>query len=121
MRKHSRDTKTRRNEQCTKNEFRTFSSWLPSYLRVFVSILFPLIAGCATNHPAAGTPAARDPEIAEMLVEIDPQRIHADIQKLVSFKTRHTLSDTEGKTEGIGAARNWIKSEFEKYAADSNG
>lgn len=49
------------------------------------------------------------------------QRIEADIRKLVSFGTRHTLSDTTSDTRGIGAARRWIKAEFERISADCGG
>jgi hypothetical protein len=31
------------------------------------------------------------------------------------------LSDTKSKTRGIGAAQQWVKSEFDKYALESNG
>lgn len=40
-------------------------------------------------------------------------RIQNDIETLAGFGTRHTLSETESDTRGIGAARRWIKSEFE--------
>ena len=40
-------------------------------------------------------------------------RIQQDIETLAGFGTRHTLSETESDTRGIGAARRWIKSEFE--------
>ena len=33
----------------------------------------------------------------------------------MSFGTRHTLSETASETRGIGAARRWIKAEFEKF------
>ena len=56
-----------------------------------------------------------------MVDEVSSKNIEAIVRKLVSFKTRNTLSDTTSKTEGIGAARNWIKAEMEKYAAASNG
>ncbi len=46
-----------------------------------------------------------------------PDRIEKDIKKLVSFGTRHTLSDTVSTTRGIGAARRWIKSEFDNISA----
>lgn len=45
-------------------------------------------------------------------------RIQKDIQTLVDFGTRHTLSDTVSQTRGIGAARRWIKDEFERISAD---
>ena len=48
------------------------------------------------------------------------KNIEKDIRKLASFGTRHTLSDTVSKTRGIGAARRWIKSEFDKISSDCN-
>ncbi|MGY3215324.1 M20/M25/M40 family metallo-hydrolase [Mucilaginibacter sp. HD30] len=63
----------------------------------------------------------QDAAIKQMVEEVSSKNIEAIVRKLVSFKTRHTLSDTTSATEGIGAARNWIKSEMEKYAASSNG
>ncbi|AYL97536.1 M28 family peptidase [Mucilaginibacter celer] len=56
-----------------------------------------------------------------MVDEVSSKNIEATIRKLVSFKSRHTLSDTTSKNTGSGAARNWIKAEMEKYAAESNG
>ncbi|WP_103666049.1 M28 family metallopeptidase [Gracilimonas amylolytica] len=49
------------------------------------------------------------------------ERIEADITKLVGFGTRHTLSDTTSATEGIGAARRWLKAEFEQISEDCGG
>lgn len=63
----------------------------------------------------------KDKRIEELLNRISAANIRASIEKLVSFGTRHTLSDTAGATRGIGAARRWIKSEFERYAATSGG
>ena len=57
-----------------------------------------------------------NPQIAAVVSQISPQQIEADIRKLVSFGTRHTLSETKSDTHGIGAARRWIQSEFEHYA-----
>ena len=52
---------------------------------------------------------------------ISPQRIEQDITTLVNFGTRHTLSETKSDTRGIGAARRWIKAEFEKISAECGG
>lgn len=49
------------------------------------------------------------------------QRIGADIATLAGFGTRHTLSETESDTRGIGAARRWIKAEFDRISADCGG
>ena len=56
-----------------------------------------------------------------MVDEISSKNIEANIRKLVTFQTRHSLSDTTSSTTGIGAARNWIKSEFERYSRESGG
>ena len=62
-----------------------------------------------------------DPEIKKMIGEIKAENLEATIHKLVSFGTRHTLSDTKSKTRGIGAAQQWVKSEFDKFAQESGG
>lgn len=66
-------------------------------------------------------PSQKNPSVEKLLAEVSEQNLHQLIDKLVSFGTRHTLSDTVSATRGIGAARRWIKSEFEKYARASNG
>ncbi|MEM9619484.1 MAG: M28 family metallopeptidase [Pseudomonadota bacterium] len=52
---------------------------------------------------------------------VSAERIEADIETLVGFGTRHTLSETESETRGIGAARRWVKAEFERISADCGG
>src|SRR6476646_9232758 len=44
----------------------------------------------------------------------DPAHLRATVDKLVSFGTRHTMSTTTDPKRGIGAARNWVASEFRK-------
>jgi hypothetical protein len=89
----------------------------------FAGIFFA-VSNC-TGQSVTGAHAAADPQIASALQQISPQRIQADIEKLVSFGTRSTLSaqdDASIKTgRGIGAAREWIKSEFERYSKDCGG
>ena len=82
--------------------------------------LFVVLAmGAGLNLAAAEAP--RDPQIEKIVAEVSPANIEATIRKLVSFKTRHTLSDTTSAETGIGAARNWIKSEMERYSRESGG
>lgn len=50
----------------------------------------------------------------EISVRIDPASVKAIVEKLESFGTRHTLSDTTSDTRGIGAARRWVHDEFMK-------
>jgi len=58
--------------------------------------------------------------LSEIAVAPSAKNIEKNIRKLVSFGTRHTLSDTISKTRGIGAARRWIKSEFESISKSCN-
>jgi hypothetical protein len=66
-----------------------------------------------------------DPQIASALKQISAERIQANIEKLVSFQTRLTLSAQDPASiaagHGIGAAREWIKSQFESYSRDCGG
>jgi hypothetical protein len=59
--------------------------------------------------------------IDQIVKQISPARIEATIRKLVGFRTRHTMSDTVSETEGIGAARRWIKAELERCGAAAGG
>lgn len=53
--------------------------------------------------------------------QVSADRIEKDINTLVGFGTRHTLSETESDTRGIGAARRWIKAEFETISEKCGG
>ena len=62
------------------------------------------------------TNAQTDTRIYDIINNVSTERIKKDITKLANFGTRHTLSDTISDTRGIGAARRWIKSEFDKIS-----
>ncbi|MGG6231897.1 M28 family peptidase [Tenacibaculum sp. SDUM215027] len=64
--------------------------------------------------------AQTDTKIYDIINTVSADRIKADITTLTNFGTRHTLSDTISNTRGIGAARRWIKSEFDKISSDCN-
>ncbi|MDV7138493.1 M28 family metallopeptidase [Maribacter sp. TH_r10] len=59
-----------------------------------------------------------DQRIYDIIEAVSAERIKADVTTLVNFGTRHTLSDTTSQTRGIGAARRWIKSEFENTSKE---
>ena len=71
------------------------------------------------------TKVAVDPKIAGALKDVSADRIQANIARLVKFGTRSTLSGQDPASiaagRGIGAAREWIKAEFERYAKDCGG
>ena len=61
------------------------------------------------------------PLLRETAASVSPAELHATIAKLVSFGTRHTMSDTISDMRGIGAARRWVKSRFEEISAQCGG
>jgi Peptidase family M28 len=92
-----------------------------------VVVIFALTLTGATQeerNPEAEKTSA-DPRIAAALQQVSAQRIQANIEKLVSFGTRLTLSAQDPGSiaagRGIGAAREWIKAEFERYSKDCGG
>jgi hypothetical protein len=96
--------------------------------------LFSCVAFCGTLAVAITVAALAqdglraapaDPQFASALRQVSAQRIQSNIEKLVSFQTRSTLSAQDPASiasgQGIGAAREWIKSEFERYSRDCHG
>ncbi|MDG4716650.1 M28 family metallopeptidase [Winogradskyella marincola] len=64
--------------------------------------------------------AQTDPKIYDIVDAISEERLKNDVKTLADFGTRHTLSDTISNTRGIGAARRWIKSQFDNISKDCN-
>lgn len=62
--------------------------------------------------------AQTDQRIYDIINAVSADRIETDVKKLANFGTRNTFSDTISQTRGIGAARRWIKTEFEKISTD---
>ena len=75
-----------------------------------ISILFLLFTISAV--------AQTDSKIYDIINAVSLERIKANVKTLTEFGTRNTFSDTISNTQGIGAARRWIKSEFEKISQD---
>ena len=86
--------------------------------------LIPLLALGLTVSGSGQIPAApADPAIAQALTRISPDQVHADIEQLVSFGTRNTLTSmTTGLplNTGINAAADWIFAEFTRISAACN-
>jgi len=81
-----------------------------------------MIAACTAQAQKSNYgPPSEVQDIYSVAIEPSAERIQADIQTLVDFGTRHTLSETESNTRGIGAARRWIHAEFEKISAECGG
>jgi hypothetical protein len=84
-----------------------------------------LIALCVLLSAAAFGQAAPknapDPAVEKMIKEVSAKNIEATIRKLVSFGTRNTLSEQANPTRGIGAARDWIYGEFQRFSNECGG
>jgi Zn-dependent M28 family amino/carboxypeptidase len=85
-----------------------------------ISCVYAILIGLIFQISTAQTTVS-DPEISKMVSEVSASNMETTVRKLVSFGTRHTLSDTKSNTRGIGAAQRWVKAEFDKYALGSNG
>jgi hypothetical protein len=98
---------------------------MPLYFRRwFAGFAVWMIAAPGAVAQRGRTPKATepDPEIVAAVKEVSPAHIRATIEKLVSFRTRNTMSAADEASikagQGIGAAREWIRSEFERYSKD---
>ena len=85
----------------------------------YITLIFTL-AMSMSAYTQAPSPQQYDSRISNIIENISAERIESDINKLVSFGTRHTLSDTLSESRGIGAARRWIKTEFDNISNDCN-
>jgi len=78
----------------------------------------------STAEPGTKT-AAPDPEITAALKQISADRIRHTIEKLVSFRTRLTISPATPEAisggRGVGAAREWIRYEFQRSSDACGG
>ena len=92
----------------------------PAALTAAVALLGPP-AGAGAQADAGGLPPAVDARIADVIDAVSAERLERDIRALAGFGTRHTLSDTISDTRGIGAARRWIKAEFDRISEACGG
>jgi hypothetical protein len=82
-----------------------------SLIRFANVLLLLFIASTTTSLRAA------DEDMHAIVTAVSAERIRSDVETLVSFGTRHTLSETQSATRGIGAARRWIEDEFNRISA----
>lgn len=82
---------------------------------------FTISAVLATGSALAAIEYEDQQKLHDIAAAVSADRIEHDITKLVSFGTRHTLSETESDTHGIGAARRWIKAEFDAISEACGG
>lgn len=69
--------------------------------------------GSQSSSISSSASVTTDAEIAGLIAGISSARIATTIQTLAAFGTRSSCSSDDGGTEGIGAARVWIKAEVD--------
>lgn len=84
------------------------------------STLLVMAHGSRAGGPLLISPK-RSPDVDRVISSIDAARLERDIRQLVSFGTRHTLSNPDDPNRGIGAARKWLKAQLDAAAATSDG
>ena len=87
-----------------------------------LALALPLVFSAGFSQTSQADVAYQDQaKLHEIVQKISADNIKKDVIKLVNFGTRHTLSETQSDTRGIGAARRWIKSEFDAISKQCGG
>lgn len=96
---------------------------LTSFLLISVFMIAAPAALTAQTNANSGisSPPQYQPFLKNVADAVSADRIETDIRILAGFENRHTLSDTTSDTRGIGAARRWIREEFEKISEECGG
>lgn len=71
-------------------------------------------AAASITDPVSDLVPGADPEITAMVAEVSAQSLQSYIINMERYGTRNTFSTTTRDDFGIGAARRWIFSEFER-------
>ena len=102
----------------------TFAPLLQSWLLLAQQ---PSSSTSHRDYAVAGSPIAVSPidgQIAAALREVSADKIKTNIEALVAFKNRSTVSSTETDLPagtGVLAASDWLKSQFEGYSQACGG
>jgi len=93
-----------------------------------VAATVPLVSQATAASAAAGGARSRLPRqsqfdsgLQDLLSQIDPNRIQATIEQLITFGTRHTQSSQTDPVRGIGAATAWVTQQMQAIAENANG
>lgn len=84
-------------------------------------LLLSVSFSISTRYAVSQTIVQRDAIIEQMVNEVSADSLKAFVSKMVSFGTRSTLSSTNNKQKGIGAAREWVVQKFKEFGKNSNG
>ena len=91
-------------------------------MRVATLLVFAVVALPAATHARTPLPPVPvRPLLQSVANDVSTDALRETIAKLVGFGTRHTMSDTQSNTRGIGAARRWVKVRFGEIARNCKG
>jgi Peptidase family M28 len=102
---------------------RTFAPLVLGALMMAAAVFMTLQPAARGGGHDEGPPSWWKPpaDVRAMLKDVSAQRLEGYDRALVGFGTRHTLSSQDDPNRGIGAARDWIKNQFDAIAATSGG
>lgn len=116
----------------------TFFTMTPLRIRLralpfaFLSVALAACTPTSAAHVETGLPVSgtfeqqldltmglqREPGLVALLADISPARIRETDSVLVSFGTRHAMSDTISATRGVGAARRFLYNKLQGISRD---
>ena len=79
------------------------------------------LSATAAMAADAPPPPTEHAELRAIVAAVEASQLQATLTTLVGFGTRHTLSDTQSATRGIGAARRWVQARFQQISKDCGG
>ncbi|WP_126172815.1 M28 family peptidase [Altericroceibacterium xinjiangense] len=87
-------------------------------LLISAALLAVSSAAAAQTTRTASAPPAAAGAASVAAASVSEQRLRQDVETLVSFGTRHTLSEQDNPRRGIGAAWTWGENEFRKISQE---
>src|SRR5260221_1091903 len=90
-------------------------------IKLMKKILLFMVSAVVAGVVRAQVTVNRDREISDMVKEVNADSLQSYIKTMVAFGTRSTVSSTTDRKRGIGAAREWVLSKFNQFAAASGG
>ena len=102
----------------------TTSRLSPFFLATTLSLAAATVSAqqaVADRAPDVTMGLKRDPALAAAIAEISTAQIRSTDSALVSFGTRHTMSDTLSNSRGIGAARRYLFNKLTGYSKACGG
>jgi Zn-dependent M28 family amino/carboxypeptidase len=98
---------------------------MKNLLTLFLTFFILSISASVSAQTNANSGISSGPEyqpfLKQVADDVSANSLETYIRTLAGFDNRHTMSDTTSDTRGIGAARRWIKVEFETISEACGG